>query len=56
MNIGIIGLGDMGCIYAKSFARAGYRVYGCDLPHRTELLKAELAPFGIEVLEDGKEV
>lgn len=56
MNIGIIGLGDMGCIYAKSFAKAGYRVYGCDLPDRREILETELSPYGIEVLDDGKAV
>lgn len=56
MNIGIIGLGDMGCVYAKSLAKAGYRVLGCDLPHRREILEAELNPFGIEILADGKEV
>ena len=56
MNIGIIGLGDMGCVYAKSFVKSGYRVYGCDLPHRKETLEAELGPYGIEILEDGKEV
>jgi prephenate dehydrogenase (NADP+) len=56
MNIGIIGLGDMGCIYAKSFAKAGYRVYGCDLPARREILETELSPYGIEVLDDGKAV
>ncbi|MEJ7780606.1 MAG: prephenate dehydrogenase [Daejeonella sp.] len=56
MNIGIIGLGDMGCIYAKSFAKAGYHVYGCDLPHRREALESELSPFKIKVLEDGREV
>jgi prephenate dehydrogenase (NADP+) len=56
MNIGIIGLGDMGCIYAKSFAKAGYRVYGCDLPFRREILETELSPYGIEILDDGKAV
>ncbi|WP_395803993.1 prephenate dehydrogenase/arogenate dehydrogenase family protein [Daejeonella sp.] len=56
MNIGIIGLGDMGCVYAKALVKAGYRVYGCDLPHRREQLEAELSPFGIEILADGKEV
>lgn len=56
MNIGIIGLGDMGCIYAKSFAKAGYRVYGCDLPIRKASLETELNPYGIEVLNDGKAV
>ncbi|MBM3403018.1 MAG: prephenate dehydrogenase [Bacteroidetes bacterium] len=56
MNIGIIGLGDMGCIYAKSFAKAGYRVYGCDLPHRRVLLETELGTYGIEIMDDGKAV
>lgn len=56
MNIGIIGLGDMGKVYAKSFARAGYPVFGSDLPDLREKLENELAPFGISVLEDGKEV
>jgi prephenate dehydrogenase (NADP+) len=56
MNIGIIGLGDMGCIYAKSFAKAGYRVYGCDLPNRREILETELSPYGIEVMDDGRAV
>ena len=56
MNIGIIGLGDMGCIYAKSFAQAGHSVYGCDLPLRRESLETELSPFGIKILDDGKAV
>ena len=56
MNIGIIGLGDMGRLYAKAFAKAGYMVYGCDLPIRREQLDEELSPLGIKVLGDGKEV
>jgi prephenate dehydrogenase (NADP+) len=28
MNIGFIGLGDMGRLYAKAFAKAGYTVCG----------------------------
>lgn len=56
MNVGIIGLGDMGKMYAKCFSKAGYHVYGSDLPSLAEQLKEELAPFGIEVLPDGKEV
>ena len=56
MNIGIIGLGDMGRLYARSFAKAGYAVFGCDLPERKEMLEAELAPHGISVLSDGKDV
>jgi len=56
MNIGIIGLGDMGRLYAKAFANAGYTVCGCDLPQNRERLEEELSPFGIKVLADGKEV
>lgn len=56
MNIGIIGLGDMGRLYAKAFAKAGYMVFGCDLPQRREQLEEELSPLGIKVLGDGKEV
>jgi len=56
MHIGIIGLGDMGKLYAKSFAKAGYQVCGADLPEFQEKLIEELAPLGIEVLADGKAV
>ncbi|WP_121196023.1 prephenate dehydrogenase [Mucilaginibacter gracilis] len=56
MNIGIIGLGDMGRLYAKAFAAAGYDVCGCDLPQNREKLEAELGPPGIKVLNDGHEV
>jgi len=56
MNIGIIGLGDMGILYAKAFAKAGYVTFGADLPEQREKLDAELSPFGITVLPDGKDV
>jgi len=56
MNIGIIGLGDMGRLYAKAFAAAGYTVCGCDLPQNRERLEEELDPLNIKVLTDGKEV
>jgi prephenate dehydrogenase (NADP+) len=56
MNIGIIGLGDMGLLYARAFAKAGYAVFGADLPQHFEQLQAQLAPLGITVLADGKEV
>lgn len=56
MNVGIIGLGDMGKMYAKGFARAGYTVYGSDLPARRAQLEEELSPLGISILYDGKEV
>ncbi|PJJ83929.1 prephenate dehydrogenase [Mucilaginibacter auburnensis] len=56
MNIGIIGLGDMGRLYAKAFAKVGNTVFGCDLPANRLRLEQELAPHHIDVLENGKEV
>jgi prephenate dehydrogenase (NADP+) len=56
MNIGIIGLGDMGRLYAKAFAKAGYPVCGCDLPANREKLEAELLPRGIVVKDSGPDV
>lgn len=46
----------MGKLYARAFADAGYTVCGSDLPARSSQLAAELNPFGIEVLENGREV
>ncbi|RQO66126.1 prephenate dehydrogenase/arogenate dehydrogenase family protein [Pedobacter sp. KBW06] len=56
MNVGIIGLGDMGKMYALGFSKAGYPVYGSDLPERRDELNEALNPHGITILEDGKEV
>lgn len=56
MNIGIIGLGDMGKLYARTFAKAGYAVFGADLPQFYDRLTEELSPLGIQVLTDGSEV
>ncbi|MEN0056888.1 MAG: prephenate dehydrogenase, partial [Mucilaginibacter sp.] len=56
MNIGIIGLGDMGRLYAKAFAKAGYTVCGCDLPENRNKLEDELAPYKIKIMDSGKEV
>ncbi|MEP6614491.1 MAG: prephenate dehydrogenase [Mucilaginibacter sp.] len=56
MNIGIIGLGDMGRLYAKAFADAGYKVCGCDLPENRDRLEEELAPYDIKVMDSGKDV
>lgn len=53
MKIGIIGLGDMGKLFAKQWANAGYEVYGSDIPEKTDQLRTELAPFLISVLDDG---
>ena len=56
MNIGMIGLGDMGRLYAKAFSEAGYQVCGCDLPENRQQLEDELAPFGIRLMDNGKDV
>jgi len=56
MNIGIIGLGDMGRLYAKAFANAGYTVCGCDLPENRDRLETELAPYKINIMDSGKDV
>ncbi|MBK0383800.1 prephenate dehydrogenase [Pedobacter sp. SD-b] len=56
MKLGIIGLGDMGKLYALTFAKAGLEVLGCDLPDRKLTLKEELSPLGITVLDDAKEI
>jgi prephenate dehydrogenase (NADP+) len=50
MNIGIIGLGDMGRLYAKAFAKAGYTVCGCDLPENRDKLEEELTPYKITIM------
>lgn len=56
MYIGIIGLGDMGKLYALAFAKAGYEVCGTDLPHRLHELREELSTQNIAILKDGHEV
>jgi len=56
MNIGIIGLGDMGRLYAKAFADAGYQVCGCDLPENRARLEQELDPYHIKIMDDGKDI
>ncbi|MCO5935840.1 prephenate dehydrogenase [Mucilaginibacter sp. RB4R14] len=56
MRIGIIGLGDMGKLYAKAFANAGYTVCGCDMPLNRERLENELDQLGIILMDDGKDV
>ena len=56
MNIGMIGLGDMGRLYAKAFSEAGYQVCGCDLPENRQQLEDELTPLGIRLMDNGKDV
>lgn len=56
MEIGIIGLGSMGKLYAKTFSRLGYRINGCDMPEKRSKLEQELQGTGINILDDGIEV
>lgn len=46
----------MGKLYARTFARAGYVVYGSDLEELNQHLRDELQPVGVAVLANGYEV
>ena len=56
MKIGIIGLGDMGKLYARTFSQAGLKVFGCDLPERKQALQEELESHNINILYSAKNV
>ncbi|MBE7177555.1 MAG: prephenate dehydrogenase [Mucilaginibacter polytrichastri] len=56
MDIGIIGLGDMGLLYAKAFTAAGFSVCGCDVPERFDELCEKVDGTGIRLYRDGKSV
>ncbi|KAJ3114296.1 prephenate dehydrogenase (NADP(+)) [Phlyctochytrium bullatum] len=62
VHVGIIGMGDMGRLYAKHIAAAGFRaradvvdsVHVCDLPHRFEALREDYKGHAnITVWKDG---
>ncbi len=53
MKIGIIGLGDMGKMFARIWSKAGFEVYGCDLPQNRDALNEELGTLNIKILTDG---
>ncbi len=55
-NIGIIGLGDMGKLFAKGLANKGFCVRGIDLPENTNRLRKELSDSDIIVTQDSAEV
>ncbi|KAJ3016527.1 prephenate dehydrogenase (NADP(+)) [Thoreauomyces humboldtii] len=53
-ELGIIGLGDMGLLYARTFIEAGWKnVNVCDLPSRYEELKETLKDSGLSIQRDG---
>lgn len=53
MKIGIIGLGDMGKIFARLWASAGFEVLGCDLPQNQQQLEITFADTNVQILDDG---
>ncbi|KAF1826748.1 Prephenate dehydrogenase [Dissoconium aciculare CBS 342.82] len=55
--VGIIGMGDMGKMYARKLSAAGWKVHACDLPDRYEELKKEFADQkNIEIFPNGHSV
>ncbi|KAJ1971605.1 prephenate dehydrogenase (NADP(+)) [Dimargaris verticillata] len=53
-EIGIIGAGDMGLLYAQRFRKAGWkRINICDIPARYQELREQLADQDYQVLPDG---
>ncbi|OAT11647.1 prephenate dehydrogenase (NADP+) [Blastomyces gilchristii SLH14081] len=53
-SIGIIGMGDMGKMYAQRLSQAGWRVNACDRPANYDALKQEFASDqNINVLPNG---
>ncbi|KAE8351781.1 hypothetical protein BDV28DRAFT_136407 [Aspergillus coremiiformis] len=52
--IGIIGMGDMGKMYAQILSKAGWRINACDKPDSFESLKKEFASLkGVTVYPNG---
>ncbi|KAG9808469.1 hypothetical protein KCU98_g22136, partial [Aureobasidium melanogenum] len=39
--VGLIGMGDMGKMYARRLSEAGWRVHACDLPDKYDSLVEE---------------
>ncbi|BFZ59532.1 prephenate dehydrogenase (NADP(+)) [Saitoella coloradoensis] len=52
-EVGIIGLGDMGKMYARRISAAGWKVNACDLPQKYEALKEEFSNTNINILQNG---
>ncbi|KLO10768.1 Prephenate dehydrogenase [Schizopora paradoxa] len=54
-TIGLIGMGEMGRMYANAFSKAGWKkIVVCDLPEKYEALKKEYEGVpGVDVVLDG---
>ncbi len=53
MNIGVIGMGDMGKSCAREFAKANYKVNCTDLPENRGQLEKDLEGTGVHIMDDG---
>jgi prephenate dehydrogenase (NADP+) len=52
MNIGVIGLGDMGSLCARKWAEKGYSVFGCDLPENYAQFTEAFQGSSVVILKD----
>ncbi|KAJ9609618.1 prephenate dehydrogenase (NADP(+)) [Cladophialophora chaetospira] len=53
-TVGIIGMGDMGRMYARRFSQAGWRVNACDRPDKFQSLQKEYEnEKGINIVPNG---
>jgi prephenate dehydrogenase (NADP+) len=48
IEIGVVGLGDMGLMYVRQFAIAGYRVNCCDLPSKFKEISDRIENCGFD--------
>lgn len=55
-TIGIIGLGDMGVLYARRFSQAGWKVVGCDRDDLFETTRDKFRQEQFTVLKNGHAV
>jgi prephenate dehydrogenase (NADP+) len=53
-QIGIIGLGDMGRLYARQLSEAGWKVCACDQESKFEALKEEFKDSRIRIFKNGQ--
>ncbi|KAK9687623.1 prephenate dehydrogenase (NADP(+)) [Basidiobolus ranarum] len=53
IQVGIIGAGVMGQLYAHKIQEAGWNVNICDLPERFEIIQKQFQGSGVNVLENG---
>ncbi|AEO69134.1 uncharacterized protein THITE_2119199 [Thermothielavioides terrestris NRRL 8126] len=51
--VGLIGMGDMGKMYARRLSSAGWRIMACDREEKYEELVAEFANHNIQILRNG---